>query len=336
MKNIVLCFDRTDVEPGLRDATNVRALFRLLDDTDGQIRWYDAGTATYGARARLPAVVREEVRETIAEAYEFLVDAWQPGDAIYIFGLGRGAYCARALTRLLGTVGVVDDRSDDVLDYAVDTYTLPRTMRSAQDWQQVRRLAAELVGQDEIAVPVRFLGLWDTVRAPGLPSLSSAEPLDNVVAGRHAVAIDGSSSGELLWASHIEQVWFRGAHCDVTGGPSACWPLADIALDWVLDGAVSAGIRLRDGFRCTAPAPSELYALASNSHVLSRRKLPLGAPVHASVEIYVRAHPQYWRRLPARFEWADLDWLARSERLAYAPTEPATRVERRTLTAAAS
>jgi hypothetical protein len=49
--------------------------------------------------------------------------------------------------------------------------------------------------------------------------------------------------------------------------------------------------------------------------------------VHASVDVYLRAHPEYWRRLPAHVVWADTDWLARSERLVdagplTAPVEP--------------
>lgn len=64
------------------------------------------------------------------------------------------------------------------------------------------------------------------------------------------------------------------------------------------------------------------------------RKLPQDARVHASVDLYMRAHPQYWRRLPARIEWADVEWLARGERLMHAPAPlPATPVAPRELAA---
>ena len=39
--------------------------------------------------------------------------------------------------------------------------------------------------------------------------------------------------------------------------------------------------------------------------------------MHASVDVYLRAHPDYWRRLPARFAWSDVDWVARAERLLF-------------------
>ena len=218
-------------------------------------------------------------------------------------------------------------------------YALPRTRRTPQDWQRVSRLAAGLAGRREIAVPVQFLGLWDTVRVPGLPKLSTADPLSNVIAGRHAVAIDGGYGpfGEHLVAAgneRIEEVWFRGAHCDIAGGTGACWPLADIALDWVLDGAVRAGATVRAGDRNQAPAPTDLDALAGSARTISFRSLPPDSLVHASVDIYLRAHPEYWRRLPAQVLWADVDWLARGERLVRTAEPLSAAAEPNTLAAA--
>jgi hypothetical protein len=89
----------------------------------------------------------------------------------------------------------------------------------------------------------------------------------------------------------------------------------------MLDGAVQAGVVIRDDGRCEAPAPSAHDALAGSVRTISLRRLPADAQVHASVDVYLRAHPEYWRRLPARVVWADMDWLARSERLV--ATEPA-------------
>jgi hypothetical protein len=57
--------------------------------------------------------------------------------------------------------------------------------------------------------------------------------------------------------------------------------------------------------------------------------------VHASVDVYLRAHPDYWRRLPAHVVWADTEWLARSERLVHAEPQAAP-VEPAVLAAAAS
>jgi hypothetical protein len=337
VKNIVLCFDQARDHPGPRDATNVEALLRLLDESDEQITWYHPGTrvpsADRGTLAKLQwrRAAADDARATIAEAYEFLVDNWDHGDRIYLFGVGRGAYCAHALARLLGTVGVLPD----LMDYVLAAYAVPRTRRSPQDWRRLRVLAARLAGHREIGVPVEFLGLWDMVSAPGRHAAD--EPLKNVAAGRHAVAIDGRYGPGHLVSSpdSVEEVWFRGAHCDVAGGPGACWPLADIALDWVLDGAIRAGVAVRGPGHPEAPAPSEFDALAGSARTISLRRLPASPLVHASVEMYLRSNPDYWRRLPGCVVWADTDWLARSERLVQAEPQPAG-AEPAVLAAAAS
>jgi len=76
--------------------------------------------------------------------------------------------------------------------------------------------------------------------------------------------------------------------------------------------------------RYTAPAQSEVDALAGSAKTISVRRLPPDAVLHASVDIYLQEHPEYWRRLPARVIWADPHWVDRSERLVqFAPTPAA-------------
>ncbi|HKV21818.1 MAG TPA: DUF2235 domain-containing protein [Mycobacterium sp.] len=328
MKNVVMCFDSTPNRPGARDATNVETLFRLLDDSDGtrQLTWYDAGEAALkSARVFNPAARRwrrqvvAAARESVVDAYFFLAEHWEPGDQIFLLGAGRGAYCARALARMLGTVGIMTDREDSVVEYALAAFALPEQSRATDDWRHIHRVACALEGRD-VTVPVHFLGLWDTVKVPGTPALSEGDWLDNVMAGRHAVAIDGGSGpfGECRIGrddDSIEEVWFRGTHCDVVGGPKAYWPLADIALDWMLDGVVAAGALIGDDARPRTPAPSDRDALAEGARSLRFRTVPDDALVHASVDVYLRSNPDYWRRLPSHVVYSDLDWAARAERM---------------------
>ena len=288
MKNVVLCFDSTASRPGPRDATNAETLFRLLDtsDDDRQLTWYDAGEAALTsprlfnpAARRWRGDVAAVARESVIDAYFFLAENWESGDRIFLLGAGRGAYCARALARMLGTVGMMADREDHVVEYALAAYALPTQSRTTQDWRQIHELACALEGRDDIAVPVHFLGLWDTVKVPGTPSLCDGDWLGNVVSGRHAVAIDGGSGpfGECRIGRDddtISEVWFRGTHCDVVGGPNAYWPLADITLDWMLDGVVKAGAIIGDDAMPRTPAPTDRDALAEGGQIAA---LPQGA-----------------------------------------------------------
>ena len=66
------------------------------------------------------------------------------------------------------------------------------------------------------------------------------------------------------------------------------------------------------------------------------RKLPDSAALHASVDMYLREHPTYWRRLPAEVLWSDTEWSARGERLIPAKSTPAPVPEKRAVAAAAS
>ncbi|MDZ4266185.1 MAG: DUF2235 domain-containing protein [Mycobacterium sp.] len=331
MKNIALCFDHARDHSGPPEATNTSTLCALMHCDDDQIVWSRAVTRRAGryhfAARRRQSSALDIARTSVTEAYEFLVEHWAPGDRLFLFGGGRGASCARALTRLLGTVGVLRGpdvagwTAADFTQYVLSTCAMPRTRRSAADWQRLGTLAAQLTGRSDIAVDVDYLGLWDTIAVPGVPP---PDPLTNIVAARHAVAIDGGYGPFGVQplpatAAGVEEVWFRGNHADVAGGRGACAPLSDIALDWVLDGAVTAGAVVKPSAR---PAPSAVDALAGSGHPVALRRVPPDAAVHASVQGYLRVHPSYWRRLPAQVVWADPEWEARSERLMPAPTTP--------------
>ncbi|MCV7281810.1 DUF2235 domain-containing protein [Mycolicibacterium flavescens] len=311
MKKLVLCFDRARRHPTPGDATNAHRLFHLLDDRKDQLTWYHPGVGTHPlTRLNWRETAADDARAAIAEAYQFLVDRWEPGDRIYMFGVGRGAYCAQTLTRLLNIVGVLPD----LMDYALAAYTLPRTVRTAQDWARVREVTSELLEQRGVGIPVWFLGLWDSMTIPGFTRRSLPAPLSNVEIGRHAVAIDGRPGVKLVGSAseRIDEVWFRGAHCDIAGGRGACAPLAEITFDWMLDGAVAAGLAIPAARRTSATG--QLAALTETPPTIALRRLPDTAAVHGSVEPYLREHPQYWKRLPGEVTWSDLDWAARAER----------------------
>jgi len=324
VKNVVMCFD-------VAGDTNATKLFGLLDQCGEQVIWYHCDTAGPWQRTAL-----DGARKAIGEAYEFLSHTWEQGDRIFVFGADRGGYCAHALTRLLGTVGVLPSTWSDLVDFALSAYALPRTPRTVCDWWRVRHLIEDLNGDIDVAVPVAYLGTWDAVRAPGLPVLSD-DAQGNVLCARHALAIDdGPLHRQVLPtpSDGVDVVWFRGGHCDVAGGAGACEPSAGIALDWILDGALTAGVRAPHDTLYASPAHAD--ALAGSGHGMAIRRPPADARVHASVEVYLQAHPEYWRRLPSRIVWADTDWLARGERLVALPSSTAAPDRQPELTAVAS
>jgi uncharacterized protein (DUF2235 family) len=326
VKNVVLCFDADGVG-------SASELFGLLDQSNDQVTWYHRDAVSRRQRDAFRGA-----RAAVGEAYEFVSRHWDPGDRLFVFGAGRGGYCAHALTRLLGIVGVLPSTSSDLVDFALSAYALPRTPRTACDWWRVRQLIEDLNDDVVMDVSVAFLGTWDAVRTQGLPALLP-DAHANVVTARHALAIDGGPLHRQIVpvpSGGVDAVWFRGGHCDIAGGPGACTPLTGIAVDWVLAGALSAGAGLRSDALYATPLPGHADALAGTVHGVPWRKPPVDASVHASVGAYLQAHPEYWRRLPSRIVWADDDWIARGERLVVVAPTPSVSVPATELEAIAS
>ena len=310
LKNIVLCFDPDG-------AGSASQLVGLLESSELQLVSQHRGEEG-------DAVA--DARTSIGEAYAFVLSAWEPGDRIFVFGTGRGGYHAHALGRLLSTVGVLPSTAPELIDFALSAYALPRTPRTRCDWWRVRQLIEDLNDGAETVTPAIFLGTWDATRSPDLPSLPWDVPVD-VVGARHALALDGGPLHRQIVpkaAAGVQTVWFRGAHCDVAGGTGACQALTGIAVDWVLDGARAAGVRLRSDAPGDVPVLDHADAFAGSVHGMPWRRAPFDAAVHASVAAYVQAHPSYRRRLPSHLVWADAEWLARGERLVTAVVQAST------------
>ena len=53
--------------------------------------------------------------------------------------------------------------------------------------------------------------------------------------------IRGTSISRTSWRKTLEQLWFRGCHCDVGGG-YADHGLADVTLEWMYKAAIAHGL----------------------------------------------------------------------------------------------
>ncbi len=88
------------------DDTNVWRLKSLCapTDTDGtlQLAYYEKGVS-----GLLGGVFGQGVDQIITDAYQWLVDHYDPGDDIFIFGFSRGAYTARSLAGFIAKCGLL-------------------------------------------------------------------------------------------------------------------------------------------------------------------------------------------------------------------------------------
>ena len=280
-RNLVVCLDGTRNEPET-GATNVARLYRMAVKDANQLVYYDPGVGTMGARSATTRagqaltrvtglVLGHGIKENLAEAYTFLMRAYRSGDRVYVVGFSRGAYTARALVGMLRTVGLLNAGADNLVPYALKLYARngrkKPTEAQRREYWRVRSEFNEHFGNPEFperfAPQVEFLGLWDTVKSVGWfnwrAQLQQARwpftrTAPNVLHARHALSIDERrrpygeyrfDAAEVAAAGdRLREMWFAGVHSDVGGTFPDDHRLADIALQWIADGAAEAGLRL--------------------------------------------------------------------------------------------
>jgi uncharacterized protein (DUF2235 family) len=267
-RNIVLCCDGTSNEYCDQN-TNVVKLFSILvKDRSRQLCFYDPGLGTFSSAAALTQVAKTVtkvlglaiglgVTKNIEDAYEFVMNTWQPGDRIFIFGFSRGAYTARAVAAMLHKVWLLDARSPNLIPYA-------SKMFKYENKKAVWEGFGNAFGQ---RCPIHFLGLWDTVNSIGwawdpfiLPHTTNNRSVTIV---RHAVSIDERRAffrqhmwGPGKYGEDVKQVWFAGDHCDVGGShPERESGLSQIALEWMVEQAEAAGLLVDRHLRDTTIPP---------------------------------------------------------------------------------
>jgi uncharacterized protein (DUF2235 family) len=271
VKRLVICCDGTwntpDQERGGDPCpTNVtRIALAVTPTSDGTTQrvFYQPGVGTsVGERVRGGAF-GWGLSRGVQDVYRFIVDNYEPGDELFLFGFSRGAYMARSAAGLIRNAGILRRENGPRIGQA---YSLYRD-RAARPRDTESELFRRSFSHAE--APIRFLGVWDTVGALGIPlyrnpltallnrrwQFHDVELSRSVQAAYQALAIDETRRpfAPTVWDQHpeagdqvLEQVWFTGSHCDVGGG-YAKTGLSDISLGWMADRARSCGLVLDDG-----------------------------------------------------------------------------------------
>lgn len=258
-KNIVVCADGTGNVGGTEKETNVFKLYRLLEETQAENAYYDQGLGT----DRMPLLGKAfgvGISKNIRDCYEFLVDHYEYGDTVFLFGFSRGAFTVRSLGGLISYCGLVKRRYRSLTTQAYKLYKADRKNPEAT------RAFKKAFGRQ---VHIGFVGVWDTVGALGLGLplrwLGDLNPFrhkfHNTTLSKHvpsayqALSVDDERRAfhPTLWSEPavegqtIEQAWFPGMHSDVGGGYSN-HDLSDIALEWIMQKAENCGLRFISGW----------------------------------------------------------------------------------------
>ena len=277
-RNLVICCDGTNNEFGVNNTNVVRLIQALNRDPAKQRLHYDPGVGTLPEIGAVTALGKwlSKVRglafgaglsENVEEAYSYLMDFWEPGDKVFLFGFSRGAYSVRVLAALLHALGLMPRGSQNLLPYVMRLFRGTRGRRDNKEYwallNQFRRTFARQISErdDDRRFPVYFLGVWDTVSSVGwvwdpvtYPYTRRNPSIDII---RHAVSVDERRSlfrqNSIVKADRpegkpqqdLKEIWFPGVHCDVGGGyPTTEGGLWQGPFVWMLAEVHAAGLEL--------------------------------------------------------------------------------------------
>jgi uncharacterized protein (DUF2235 family) len=262
-KNIVICCDGTGNEFGGHNSNVVKLYGTLAIDGIRQVGYYHPGVGTMGdptAHNKFSetwSVVKglafgAGLLANVGDAYRYLMNTYQDGDSVFIFGFSRGAYTARALAGVLHMFGLLCPGNDGLIPYVIRLYA--RKTRDAAGMTHTFKVAEGFKATFSRHCPLHFVGLWDTVSSVGmfwdplkLPYTAQNPDMAN---GRHAVSVDerrcffvNNLWGDPLPGQNIKQVWFAGVHSDIGGSYiDSESGLSNITLEWMICEAIQFGL----------------------------------------------------------------------------------------------
>ncbi|RVU20553.1 DUF2235 domain-containing protein [Methylobacterium oryzihabitans] len=308
-KNLIVACDGTWNWPDQPYPTNVVKTVRALAPRDAagnpQVVYYDQGVGSSGSKLRriVDGALGTGLSQNVQDAYRFLADNYEEGDALFLFGFSRGAYTVRSLAGLLGQVGLLHKGDMNLFPDAYALYRHPRG--TDEEKRQLGEAKAAFVAElckpegasqrsDRRRFPlVRFLGVWDTVGALGIPA--GALPLIGrrrptfhdtelnafVENAYQALAIDEQREAfkPAIWTRRttdtppaepgrphvspdrqvIEQRWFPGAHSNVGGGYEDAG-LSDLAWGWMIGKARRHGLAFDEEYLARRLKPDPVGA----------------------------------------------------------------------------
>jgi uncharacterized protein (DUF2235 family) len=308
---LIVCFDgtwnRPDNNPDLQDRmeTNVCRFYEAIPSGklpagDVQKKWYDTGVGTNWYDRIAGGSFGIGIDQKIREGYQWLANNYPDNDwsdtEVFILGFSRGAYTARSLVGMIRNCGLLLPENAHRVR---DAYALYRQRDESADTDQAQAFRKRYSRE----IKIKFLGVWDTVGALGIP-LHSLQWLnakeyafhDTELSGivqnaAHAVAIDEFRVDYqvTLWApiikpdQSVEQRWFIGAHADVGGGYQSR-RLSDITLTWMQRKAMAAGLAIDE---------TEIPSVAAENWMHP----PTDSYMQFLDGVYAKTHPRFYRTM---------------------------------------
>ncbi|RPB29299.1 hypothetical protein L211DRAFT_831976 [Terfezia boudieri ATCC MYA-4762] len=132
-----------------------------------QVVYYQAGVGSRGTwlPRTLDAAFGRGLESNVREAYAFLVNNYEPPDEIFIFGFSRGAYTARSLAGFVNKFGILFKSE---MEHFSEIWARYKNRKSTAEWEEWLWKEGHKIRR-HMNVPIKIVGVWDTVGSLGVP-----------------------------------------------------------------------------------------------------------------------------------------------------------------------
>jgi hypothetical protein len=270
-KNIVVLCDGTWF--GTNSKSNVYLLYKELLEREYQqdVVYIDGvGTGELPLKFVINGAIALSLDNKIKEGYKYIVNHYNPGDDIWLFGFSRGAYTVRCILGMIRNCGILKidqnttpDQIDKRTDLAYEIYRNKDRVyhpegSGADDFKKSYSYP------DSEKPLIKFLGLWDTVGAQGIPSYGIGEGFRYLEFHDHILPhivnfacqalaihertsffepchIHSNSTGTVT----VKETWFPGVHMEIGGGTFLTFKgnerISKAAILWMIENIVQVG-----------------------------------------------------------------------------------------------
>lgn len=343
-RKLIICLDGTGNEVE-QNESNILRLYKCLKHNENQLIYYEPGVGTLSTRPFAKSLFAKAglvaglafgwgLHANVLHAYSFLCQNYRDGDRLYFFGYSRGAYTARVLAGFINDFGLVAPHELHLIGPVFQAW---RKLRRDGPNEQFAPLRISEQFFHLRRVPIRFLGLWDTVSSMIRLRLqkgtfiefgthSSVDVNPSVKSVRHVLSIDETRRffRQQMWTEgqdyhgtrfrnkksppmqDVKQVWFPGTHTDVAGSiPEAEAGLAKQTMQWMRHELDQLGV---DGLEFR-PIFYDRYVLGKKDEITKRMQLEVSqpsamAPLHSQMKLR-KVWPllEIFPRLMSRSNW---------------------------------
>lgn len=245
-----------------------------------QVVYYGPGVGTETGEILRGDVFGYGIDAQVIGGYQWLIEHYDDGDEIFVFGFSRGAFAARSLSGFISRCGLIQPGAPLGVKELYDRYKRGNAALTIHQLLETGRdnisfdLQEKWMVKDCRPVPVKFTGVWDTVG-----SVAHNDILSFITGGDHsfldtnlrkseqfvyhAMAIDenrapfdvtllsyyrpNDTAGDYTSPralGDVEQRWFSGSHADVGGGCDSD-ATSQLPLKWILSKASAHGLAFK-------------------------------------------------------------------------------------------